>query len=368
MNGRPFASRTLTASLEQAFRGHIMVQRHPVAAVMISLPPSEVDFNVHPAKEEVRFRDEREVAGAVFRAVEAAVLAGAGRGVGIGAIAPGATDAPRTAALLPGFLQTPEAFAARELAGSPPHGRQRDWVAEAKRLGVAAGAPASEPAPHRSPIVLKHGDESPISAGPGEVPDPEFWSDPREVEVLGQVADTYIVARHGPDMLVVDQHAAHERLVYLRLARAGPTAERQTILVPVPVEFPAHLAGAVPSALPPLADLGFDLERAGARTWAVREVPADLDGVDIPSLLLDLVGDLEAGTQDDSLGRRRDLILIRAACHSAIRAGQALSHPQMAELLDQMRRERLSFCCPHGRPTIVRVARGELERWFKRVV
>lgn len=368
VNGRPFSSRTLTASLEQAFRGHIMVQRYPIAAVMISLPPAEVDFNVHPAKEEVRFRDEREVAGAVYRAVEAAVVEGAGRGISLGgAIAAGAVDAPEPSAPLPGFFRTPEAFAARGMGGGG-RGSQRDWVAEAKRLGVGSQNPGPTPAHSGPPVVLRHSDESVISAGPGEVPDPEFWSDPHEVEVLGQVAETYIVARHGTDLLVVDQHAAHERLVYLRLARRAATLERQTLLVPVPVEFPTGLAGVVESALPILAELGFDLERSGARTWAAREVPADLEGADISSLLLDLVSDIEAGAPDDSLARRRDRILIRAACHSAIRAGQPLGMPQMAELIDQMRRERLSFCCPHGRPTIVRVGRGELERWFKRVV
>ncbi len=368
VNGRPFGSRSLTASLEQAFRGHIMVQRYPIAAVMISLPPSEVDFNVHPAKEEVRFQDEREVAGAIYRAVEAAVVAGAGRGVSVGgAIHPGAVEVPASPAL-PGFFRTPESFVTRGLTGSPS-GHQRDWVAEAKRLGVAPQATgADRPAAAGAPMVLRHADDSLISAGPGEVPDPEFWSDPHEVEVLGQIAQTYIVARHGRDMLVVDQHAAHERLVYLRLARRDWTMESQTLLVPVHVELPSNLAGAVAGAVPILAGMGFDLEQSGARSWAVREVPADLDGADIASLLMDLVADIESGARDDSLARRRDRILIRAACHSAIRAGQTLAPTQMIDLIDQMRRERLAFCCPHGRPTIVRVAEGELERWFKRVV
>lgn len=378
VNGRPISSKTLTGALEQAFRGHLMVQRHPIALVMIEVPPEDVDFNVHPTKEEVRFRDERSIGGAVYRAVEVAVQTGAARGVSI-TTAPGesAEDAPPPAGGAPAFFHSVEALAMRSFESKMrPPATQRDWIAEAKRM-EALGATSPEYAPAigtpatqqgSAPLVLRHGDNSSISASPGEIPDIEFWAGHYDPEPLGQIASTYILARHGSDLLIVDQHAAHERLVYLELARKTREVESQPLLLPILVELPPNLHETARDAVRALADLGFDIEPMGGRAWAVRSVPTDVDNADIAGLVLDLMGDFESSPREEALTRRRDRILIRVACHSAIRAGQELDRRAMQELLEQMRRERLSFCCPHGRPTIVRVTQHELERWFKRVV
>jgi len=377
VNGRPISSKTLTGALEQAFRGHLMVQRHPIALVMIDVPPEDVDFNVHPTKEEVRFRDERAIGGAVYRAVEAAVQTGAARGVSI-STAPGESegDAPAATGGAPAFFHSVEALAMRSFESKlRAPATQRDWIAEARRMdALAAPSPEFAPAidvPHRqgsAPLVLRHGDNSSISASPGEVPDLDFWAGPHDPEPLGQIASTYILARHGADLLIVDQHAAHERLVYLELARKTREVESQPLLLPIPVELPPNLHETARDAVRALAELGFDIEPMGGRAWAVRAVPTDVDNADIASLVLDLMGDFESSPREEALTRRRDRILIRVACHSAIRAGQELDRRSMQELLELMRRERLSFCCPHGRPTIVRVTQHELERWFKRVV
>ncbi|MDX2174939.1 MAG: DNA mismatch repair endonuclease MutL [Candidatus Sumerlaeia bacterium] len=373
VNGRPFTSRTLAAALEQACKGHLMVGRFPMACVMIDVPPEAVDFNVHPTKEEVRFEDEREVAGAVFRAVEAAIGAGSARGFDVRrAEGPAAEAAPPPPPGLPGFFTSAESLATRGMAPAAPRPAQRDWLADAARLNALARLPESMAAGiatgPAAPLDLRHGDRSPLSAGPGERPEAEFWSAPHVAEPLGQLANTYIVARFGEDLLLVDQHAAHERLRYLELLRRPAEAASQALLLPPLLEVPPAQQPLLRESLPLLERLGFHLEEFGPRTWRVAAVPADAAEVDAVALVIDLLEDFERFTGPDALARRRDALLIRTACHSAIRAGDPLPMEQMRRLLAQMRAERLSFQCPHGRPTVVRVARGELERWFKRVV
>lgn len=385
VNGRPFSSRALTASFEQAYHGFLMVGRHPIGALFIEVDPGDVDFNVHPTKEEVRFRDERAVAGALYNAVNDAVMRGAARGVTVGlggspAVAPSdATDAqpessapaadddaPRREAP-PAFFTSPTVLARRGFDGSS-RADQVDWVAAAARFAFAGsvGSPGTPRA--RAAAPARHADDSVISAGPGEAPDEEFWGRPFEPEALGQVANKYLVARFGEDLLLVDQHAAHERLVFLELERRQAAVEAQTLLVPVVVEVPGALTELMAAAVEPLGALGFEVESFGARSWAVRSVPADLREFDVASFLLELVGEFESSGRAPDAGIWRERVLIRAACHGAVRAGQALPMAQISELLRQMRRERLSFTCPHGRPTIVRLTLAELDRWFKRVI
>ncbi|MCC6547465.1 DNA mismatch repair endonuclease MutL [Candidatus Sumerlaeota bacterium] len=379
VNERPFSSKSLTAALEQACRGFVMIGKFPMGALFVGIAPGDVDFNVHPTKEEVRFRDERHVAGTVFHAVRAALE---GSEALVGSVefreeekheSPerNPADAEPTppqgarANVLPGFFTSPEQLVRRAFERKKDRPHQTDWMQEAQRFH-AAPQRSSQPVGRR--MAMRHEDGSTISAGAGELPDEAFWSTRYEPEPLGQIAATYMLVRHGPDLLIVDQHAAHERIVYLSLQRRAAEANTQPLLIPVTFDLEPAESEALRDLRGDLARLGFEVEEFGARNWVLQSLPADLPEFDPVPMIRDLISDFEESRRARALEEMREKILIRTACHSAIRAGMQLTQAMMQELLNQIRAERLSLTCPHGRPTIVRLGRDELEKYFKRVV
>jgi DNA mismatch repair protein MutL len=376
VNGRPFSSKSITAAIEQACRGFLLTGRFPMFAIFITVPPTDVDINVHPTKEEVRFRDERHVAGtchhAVRNALEATTVVPS---VAVDSYVPPApvTTQAFTAASpeagappMPAFFSSPEALVRRAFEGKQRREQQADWV------GVAMDA-ESEKSPSKDAVELEPDGPArerlkPVAAGPGEKPESEFWNRPYLPEPLGQVALTYIVAVYGDDLLVIDQHAAHERLKYLEFAESlGKGGEVQTLLVPPTIEIGASQAALLEKLVPTLAELGFEVEAFGGRSYMIRTVPADLVRINPEAILTDLLDDMEENRGRASLDDLRDRLVIRAACHGSIRGGQALSIEEMSELLRLMRVHRLSFTCPHGRPTIIRLSRHDLDRRFGRL-
>lgn len=367
INERPFSNRALGAALEQACRGFVMVGRFPIGVFFLTVPPETVDFNVHPTKEEVRFQDERAIAGALYHAIQSA-LAGSSALVGevnfertAGEPAPGLPSIPASVPPPPAFFTSPEALVKR--AFDRKQAIQTDFIGLPGRPSAAPIPPAG----NRGPLVLRRGTEI-ISAGPGEHPDHDFWSMNLDPEPLGQVALTYIVARYGEDLLLVDQHASHERLVYLDLKRRARAADSQPQLIPLTFELSPQQSETLRGLVGEFQALGFEIEPFGARTWAVQSMPADLPEFDPVPLITEMIDDFEEARRIDALADLRDRVLIRTACHSAIRAGQELTASAMRELLRQIRAEKLSLTCPHGRPTIVRLGKAELDRQFKRIV
>jgi len=393
VNGRPFSSKPISAAIEQACRGFIMVGRFPAFCAFVDVPPGEVDINVHPTKEEVRFRNERAVAGACYHAARAALEA---RGyvpeMSLGSDAPSnASDGvmrvetafvpPPRAAVQETFLSSPELLVNRAFEKKRARDlQQADWAALAQqRLGAQPVAPEFSPAvapaieeprlqlDHTTGEAVVDAGSQPISAGPGEKPDPDFWNKPFEPEPLGQIAWTYIVVRFGEDLLLVDQHAAHERIRYLELQSRAARIASQPLLVPQVFDIAAgrdHLARRL---VPVLRATGFEIEPFGGRSWQVAAVPADLPSIDAGAMVADLIDEFEELGTTAGVDELRQRILVRAACHSSIRAGHVLSTEEMAELLRLMRVHRLSFTCPHGRPTVVRLSKHELDRKFGRL-
>lgn len=403
VNGRPFAARAIQAAIEQAGRGFVMAGRFPIYCLFIEVDPGTVDVNVHPAKEEVRFHDERFVAGTCYHAVRNAFEAagivpevrlgegGAPDGDGAApAAAPPSPPSPSGEAppSQPGFFDSPMAFVNRAFDRKRAREAQVDWELEARKaerqpaaageLGWAATTPspasradaelldAAAARPPDAPPSEASGPKAPVFAAPGEKPDPDFWDQPYDPEPLGQVDLAYIVARFGPDLLIIDQHAAHERLRFLEIQRRAAAPERQSLLAPIAVDVPADRRGAFGELAEALAECGFELEPMGPRAWNVVAVPADLPSLDARQMILDLLDEMDAGGGARGMDELRERVRIRAACHSSIRAGARLSMAEMRALLEQMRREQLSFTCPHGRPTLVRLTRGELDKQFKR--
>jgi DNA mismatch repair protein MutL len=323
VNGRPVADPVLRTAVRVAYRDVIPPGRHPVVALFLDLPPEEVDVNVHPAKAEVRFR--------APDAVRALVIGALGRALGSGA---GRAASPR-----PGLRLLPPAP-----VPPPPVG-----FAEAT-LPLAA-APAARPA-------------APLASAPASLP-AEF---PLGAAVA-QVLDTYIIAVAADGSLVlVDQHAAHERLTQeaLREQALAGGVRAQPLLLPAVVDLPPGQAAAVLARAAELARLGLELEAFGPGAVLVRALPALLGPADPAPLLRDLAEEFAETDEGTALAARLDAVIACMACHGSIRAGRRLTQAEMDALLRRMETTPRAATCSHGRPTFLRLTRAEIERLFAR--
>ncbi len=385
VNGRPFSSKTLSSSIEQACRGFISIGRFPIFCVFAEVEPGEVDINVHPTKEEVRFRNERAVAGACYHAARLALEAHGyvpemKMPVEDASSSPSVGESRPTPGITPSnnIFESPQALVNRAFDRKRARELQTDWTALAAKMEPSqpvgrAFSPALDSAVERAtetPMPTSGGNKivrAPEYAAPGERPEPDFWQQPFDPESLGQIALTYIVVRFGEDILLIDQHAAHERLRYIELQNRPSQVASQSLLVPETFEVPADQTATMEAMIEPLKELGFEVEPFGGRTYAIAGVPGDLANVSATALITDLLDEFEDQPKLNRVEDLRQRILIRAACHSSIRAGHRLSQEEMDELLVLMRRYQLSFTCPHGRPTVIRLSKHELDKQFKRL-
>ncbi len=334
VNGRPVRDRLLLGALRGAYSDLLPRDRHPAAVLDLSLPAAEVDVNVHPAKAEVRFRDPGQVRGLIVGALKAA-LAGAGhRGsttTGLGML--GAFRAP-----------TP---------GAAPLAAARAWQAPPPGFAEPSGAPIG-----MSARVEGASDARPdVEAAPNDLP-------------LGvaraQVHDAYLIAQTADGIVIVDQHAAHERLVYERLKaeRAGGRVPSQMLLIPEIVALDAGACARLADAADDLAALGLVVEPFGGDALCLRETPAALGAVDGRALLRDVADALDEDRP--GLAERLDAVLSSMACHGSVRAGRRMSGPEMDALLREMEATPLSGQCNHGRPTYIEMRLADIERLFGR--
>ncbi|MDQ3075466.1 MAG: DNA mismatch repair endonuclease MutL [Pseudomonadota bacterium] len=360
VNDRPVKDRLLVGSLRAAYRDLLARDRHPVAALFVHVPPGEVDINVHPAKTEVRFRDPSAVRGLIVGGLRAA-LDEAGH---------------RSAARVQ--YAAPVAWSSEPIR-HPSEGWDPSQATAPASPNEATWAPAV--GPHQSNTLLGMPfagvtenrtmfDSAPAArAEPATAPVPAF---PLGV-ARGQVAATYIVAEAEDGLVIVDQHAAHERLVLERMRAAAAISEnggggvaRQALLVPDVVEMDEPDCDRLEDAAPELAELGLEIERFGPTAMLVRATPAPLGKTDVPGLLRDLAAELaEIGTAL-TLRDRLDHVAATIACHGSVRAGRILSVAEMNALLREMEVTPRSGQCNHGRPTWVKLAHGDIERLFGR--
>jgi DNA mismatch repair protein MutL len=328
VNGRPVKDRLLVAALRAAFADRLPRDRHAVAALFIAVPPDRVDVNVHPAKTEVRFLDAGRVRAGVISAVRDTLDAA------------GLRASPRATAM----------------------------------LATAFAAPGPRPAPAR--VAEPALDFALAPAGRTRGPDPADAATDTEVPgndhplgvARGQIANTYIVAEAADGLILVDQHAAHERLVLesLRSARAGLPPPTQPLLIAEPVDIEPAACAHIAEAAPELGALGLEVERFGDAAILVRSVPAALAGCDTAALVRDLADDLAETGGPQALTARLDRLAATFACHSSVRAGRALSHAEMNALLRRMEQVPQSATCNHGRPTFVKLDAQALARLFGR--
>lgn len=352
VNGRPVRDRALSKAVAQAYQAAGAGERAFEAFLFVTVPLDLVDVNVHPAKAEVRFADARSVFVAVQQAVLAALSAGARSGV---PPVPRPTSAPVAAAPLAAGV---DAAASGPLAGA---GRAAEavqrYLAQAEPPVVAAPTVARDPPP---PAASSDERVAPVG---GLFPD-------GPPTVLGQHRNTYIVASDGDELILVDQHTAHERVRFERLqARLDQRSpESQLLLTPAVVSLPPALLAAFDEHAESLAALGFEAEPFGGGTLHVAAVPALLGARDPGPALQALLRDfLERGTAEWIVNGSRDRLAATLACHSAVRAGQALALETMRAIVKDLATTAHPTLCPHGRPTLMRIPRDELSRWFGRL-
>ena len=351
VNGRPVRDRLLAGAVRGAYQDFLARNRHPILALYLEVPPGAVDVNVHPAKAEVRFRDAGAVRGLIVSALSHA-LAEAGHRAST-TVADNALAAFRREGGAPGGQPT-YAFAGGGGAGGGGHlppGLAEAAAAYQAPIG-GSGAAGFEP-------VARTPDD--------EDADATYTSYPLGAAV-GQVHDTYVVAQTDDGLVIVDQHAAHERLVYehVKVALAENGVAKQGLLIPEVVELGEAAAEKIVARADELQAMGLTLESFGPGAIVVREVPALLGEVDIQGLVRDLVDDL--ADMDDALALRDalDSVCSTMACHGSVRAGRKLTAPEMNALLREMEVTPHSGQCNHGRPTYVELKLPDIERLFGR--
>jgi DNA mismatch repair protein MutL len=350
VNGRPVRDRLLQGALRAAYADFLARDRHPVAALYVELHPEYVDVNVHPAKAEVRFRDPNLVRGLIIGALRHA-LAGAGHRAAT-TVAAEALAGFRPEAGSPLF--TPGAYRAPSAAGWSGAGLWR------------TPSPVPQILPGLSDVAAKVEYEPPpaVTTAPA-APDPVDFP-------LGaaraQLHETYIVAQTRDGMVIVDQHAAHERLVYERMKAemAGGAVARQALLLPEVVELDPAEAERLLTRAEELSELGLVVEPFGAGAVLVRETPALLGETDIAGLVRDIADDLAENGAALALKERMAEVCATMACHGSVRAGRRLNAAEMNALLRQMEATPHSGQCNHGRPTYVELKLADVERLFGR--
>ena len=340
VNSRPVKDRLLVGALRAAYRDLLARDRHPVAALFVEVPTAEVDINVHPAKTEVRFRDPAAVRGLIVGGLKAAL-----------------DEAGHRSAGREQFAQ-PAAWQVEPVAPQSAH----DWntVQDSDASGVAAAFAFAGVTERK----LDFGHQPAGRAEPAIAPVPAY---PLGV-ARGQVAATFIVAEAEDGLVIVDQHAAHERLVLERMRRAsnGGTVARQALLVPDVVELDETDCDRLEAAIGEIAELGLEIERFGPTAMLVRATPAPLGKTDIPALLADLAAELAELGSALSLRDKLDHVAATMACHGSVRAGRILSVAEMNALLREMEITPHSGQCNHGRPTWVKLAHADIEKLFGR--
>lgn len=363
VNGRPVVDPVLRTAVRVAYRNVMEHGRHAVVALSLEIPPEQVDVNVHPAKTELRYADSA--------AVRALVIGSLGRALGTGA---------GIAGVRPDLLQSRGPSPARiwyppEQQGNAPDISTRLAMPPDPPRQDGAGFPAGfgdSTLPLVAPPLARHA--AAVESSPGMDETAACAEDHPLGAAMAQVLGTYILSQTADGALVlVDQHAAHERLTHekLRQQYMGGEIRAQRLLLPEVVDLVPRQVDVLLSFTPALARLGIEIEPFGGTAVLIRTMPALLGKEDPAGMLRDLAEELEADdlatpAQADALEARMDAMIARMACHGSVRAGRRLTHEEMNALLRDMERTPRSGTCSHGRPTWIRLEKGDLERLFGR--
>ncbi len=353
VNGRAVRDRSVAHAVKQAYADVLFHGRQPAYVLFLEVDPRRVDVNVHPAKHEVRFRDARPIHDFVYRTLHAALAeTRAGIAANLGeasadAQAAGATAAPQWGA----------AGAAVQSGGLPQWNRPMPQsglglcVDETRAAYTALYAPSSSPQPAVRPLP---------DVGDGDVPPLGY--------AIAQLHGIYVLSETADGLIVVDMHAAHERIGYEKLKAAHDSVglRMQPLLVPQTIAVSEREADTAEREAETLSTLGFELTRSGPQSLTLRGVPGLLADGEVEALFRDVIADLVEHGASRRVAAARDELLATMACHGAVRANRRLSVPEMNALLREMEATERSGQCNHGRPTWAKFTLGEIDRWFLR--
>ena len=366
-NGRFIRSASLQAAVEQAYKNTLLTGRFPACVIYVTLGFGAVDVNVHPAKTEVKFSDEKKVFDAVYYAALSALqgekstaevkLSGGTRKV---------TEPKKD------FYQTmtADSFRGNCYRAAPGPAAPRPPVRDAAPSPVREGAIRQPEAAYvtapRPPMPPAPPKNSPRPSGtPIAASAPAFKPAP-EYRVVGEALDTYIIVESGEDVLLIDKHACHERMIFDRLKAEDREIMAQTLLIPVTVTPSGEDGEIIEKNAELLSELGFEIEPYGDGAYVVRTVPADMDGGDVGPAIEEICEKLRKNRGIDPRGAR-DEILHTVACKAAIKAGWKTDPRELDALAEAVVSGRVKYC-PHGRPVAVTLTKKELDKQFKRIV
>jgi DNA mismatch repair protein MutL len=370
VNRRPVENRGLNYALLEGYHTALMKGRYPVCCLFLEIDPAEVDVNIHPAKREVKFHQEPEIRKLVARAVQGTLLAyhapaakthphapkpGAGTSPKPGADAAGPAEPPST----PALPQFPEKL---KPADEPPKPASRQAPLN---MGLGATPPATpEPA-------------TPVSAGPPPsappTPTPSTAVTPLlsvPLRLIGVIGKLYVVLESDRGLVLLDQHAAHERILYeemLTRLEQGEAAPSQKLLLPETVELPVRDAHFLREQLPALTRLGVGLSEFGERTFLLDALPPFVKTADARHFVIDLVDELKAAGREVNLARLGEHTVAKTVCRHAVKANDPLAGAELENLVEALRHCAMPYTCPHGRPTLIELNYRELEKKFGRV-
>ncbi|KAA2285559.1 DNA mismatch repair endonuclease MutL [Arenimonas fontis] len=343
VNGRAVRDRTVAHAVRQAYADVLFHGRHPAFVLFLECDPRQVDVNVHPAKHEVRFREQRLVHEFIYRSLHEA-LAGARAGAVGGE---------------PVALPAAHPLSSGVAAAGAASGNMPGWAPSPRQGGLGlAEAAAAYAALYKAPAPPAAAVAGPAEAG----------GTPPLGYALAQLHGVFILAENAEGLVLVDMHAAHERITYERLkaARDGEGLRSQPLLVPETLSVSEREADIAEQQAETLAGWGFELRRSGPQSLSIRAVPALLADLDPRALVLDVLADLREHGDSRRVEQARNELLSTLACHTSVRANRRLTVPEMNALLRDMESTERSGQCNHGRPTWVQLTRAELDRLFLR--
>jgi DNA mismatch repair protein MutL len=346
VNGRFVRDRVIQHAILEAYRSLLEKRRYPVAILFIDMPPETVDVNVHPTKHEVRFRNQHQVHDFIVSALRERLQSHAFEPVGSEPVS--VTDGTQ-------LLEF-------DRGSSPVTTAQRDYR-ERIQESLAAFNEKVSSAPAIAAVSTVKGEMAVWPTGQGNASAmPEGW------RLIGQYLNSYLLCQVNDELVLIDQHAAHERIGFerLRTQLASNGIDSQSLLFPVIIELDHREAAILTEHLDSFARFGFEVEAFGGRSFTVKAVPALVTDIDAERLVRDLAAELNeigrSGQLDDEIER----VLAVLACHSMVRANQALSQSEMQQLLKDLAEIDFGSCCPHGRPVMYRLSKREIEKFFHR--
>ena len=335
-NGRPIKNPTISHAIQEGYRSFLPKGKHPQFIICIQLDPKTLDINVHPTKREVRFSHPEIIHSGIFHAIK------------------------ETFNTSPSFI-SPTPFQARTDSSPPPNIPTAKPTIPSLAVTPAATAPfSSERTTSSAPHFSLFAQEPPSEYRQTK---PAF-----HVTALGQIQQTYLVGHINQDLYIIDQHTAHERVLFERLILAwnSKSVPQQDLLIPEPIELLPHQAALIQEWLPILSQVGLEIEAFGQTSYVVRSIPAILGAVSVGSLVLELVEELSEWKSTDALERLIRPILASMACQSAVQAGRSMTLPEISTLLEDWAHEKFPMTCPHGRRVAIRHSVEELNTLFAR--